>query len=164
MREAVARGRLEAAHFAVEPRSCFRPGVLESEYVDVEARAFARYLVGRTPPAEIVERYRAADATLFATPPAAVDASLVAFVRRHPWSVWFLDPAVGLLRPGSLLRNKVLVMAAILETSPAFADEFLSRPVHPVVLALRVIGLGTLAVLRAGLGMVLYPAAARARA
>jgi hypothetical protein len=137
--------------------------VLEPEYLEVEARAFARYLVGRTPPAEIVERYRAADATLFATP-APVDASLVAFVRRHPWSVWFLDPAVGLLRPGSLLRNKVLVMAAILETSPAFADEFLSRPVHPVALALRVIGLGTLAVVRAGLGIVLYPAAARARA
>jgi hypothetical protein len=134
------------------------------DHIDVEARAFTRYLVGRTPPPEIVARYRAAHGELFAAAPAGTDASLVAFVRRHPWSVWFLDPAVGLLRPGSLLRNKILVMAAILETSPAFADEFLSRPMHPVALALRVIGLGTLAVVRAALGFVLYPAAARARA
>ena len=132
--------------------------------LEAEARTFTRYLIGRTPPPELVARYCEANATLFTAPVPAVEAGIVAFVRRHPWSVGLLDAAVGLRRPGSLLRNKILVMAAILETSPAFADDFLTRPLHPVVLALRVAGLGTLAVARTLLGLVLYPAAARARA
>ena len=132
--------------------------------LDAEAVTFARYLVGRTPPPELVARYREANAALFAASVPPIDSALVAFVRRHPWSVGLFDAAVGLRRPGSLLRNKILVMTAILETSPAFADEFLTRPVHPVVLALRVAALGTLAVARTLLGLALYPAAARARA
>jgi len=130
----------------------------------MEASTFTRYLVGRPPTPELVARYREANAVLFAAPVDPVDAAVVDFVRRHPWSVGLLDAAVGLRRPGSLLRNKILVMAAILETSPAFADEFLTRPVHPVLLVLRTAALGTLAVARALVGLALYPAAARARA
>ena len=130
----------------------------------MEARTFTRYLVGRPPPPELVARYREANAVLFTAPVEPVDAAVVDFVHRHPWSVGLLDAAVGLRRPGSLLRNKILVMAAILETSPVFADEFLTRPVHPVVLVLRTVALGTVAVARALLGLALYPAAARARA
>ena len=132
--------------------------------LESEACTFGRYLVGRTPPPELVARYCEANAALFTAPPAPADEAIVAFVRRHPWSVGLLDAAVGLRRPGSLLRNKILVMTAILETSPAFADEFLVPPVHPIVLALRVAALGTLAVARTLLGLALYPAAARARA
>src|SRR5881296_1550844 len=148
--------------FAVATGSCLPPGVPQAE-LDMEACTFTRYLVGRTPPPELVARYREANATLFAAPVEPVDAAVVDFVRRHPWSVGLLDAAVGLRRPGSLLRNKILVMAAILETSPAFADEFLTRPVHPVLLFLRVGALGTVAVARAALGAVVYAAAVRSR-
>jgi hypothetical protein len=149
--------------FAVVTGSCLPPAVPEAE-LDTEARTFTRYLVGRPPPPELVARYREANAVLFVDPTEPVDAAVVDFVRRHPWSVGLLDAAVGLRRPGSLLRNKILVMTAILETSPAFADEFLTPPVHPVVLVLRTAVLGTLAVARALAGLALYPAAARARA
>src|SRR5207244_2211517 len=142
--------------FAVATGSCLPPAVPPAE-LEMEAFTFTRYLVGRPPPPELVARYCEANATLFTTPVAPIDAALVAFVRRHPWSVGILDAAVGLRRPGSLLRNKILVMTAILETSPAFADEFLTPPVRPVVLALRVAALGTLAVARTVLGLVLYP-------
>lgn len=136
----------------------------EARELEGEARIFARYLVGRPPPPELIDRYRAANARLFTAPAPAADRSLVAFVRRHPWSVGLLDAAAGIRRPGSLLRNKILVMAAILETAPAFAGEFLAPPVGPLALALRVAGLGTLAVVRTILGMALLPLALRARA
>jgi hypothetical protein len=40
-----------------------------------------------------------------------------------------LDAVLALLRPQSLLRARLLVMAAILETTPAHAADFLPRPV-----------------------------------
>jgi hypothetical protein len=129
-----------------------------------EARIFGRYLVGREPPPDLVARYRDASRAVFPGPAEPVDAALLAFVRRHPWSVSLLDAAVGLRRPGTLLRNKILVMAAVLEASPLFAEEFLPPAPGPVALVLRVVGLGTLAVGRAALGMLVYPAASRARA
>ena len=94
---------------------------------------------------------------------AAGVAALVAFARRHPWSVSLLDAASGLLRPGSLLRNKILLMAAILETSPTFADEFLPRDARPLGLLLALVAHGTVAVARAALGAVVYAAAIRSR-
>ena len=135
----------------------------EGRALEVEARLFARYLVGRQPPAELVERYRAANAAIFTEPVAREDAALVAFARRHPWSVSLLDAASGLLRPGSLLRNKILLMAAILETSPAFADEFLPRDARPLGLLLALVAHGTVAAARAALGAVVYAAAVRSR-
>jgi hypothetical protein len=135
-----------------------------SPALDLEAHAFGRYLVGRTPSAELVARYRAANETLFTEPISAEDQAIVAFARRHPWTVGPLDAATGLFRPGSALRNKILVMAAILEATPEFADEFLLPPVRPLALVLRVTGLGLAAVARTIFGVALLPLAARARA
>src|SRR5438477_612973 len=152
-----------SASLCAPARICFFPRMPgdadEARALDLEARLFARYLVGRPPPAELVERYRAANAAIFTEPVAREDAALVAFARRHPWSVSLLDAASGLLRPGSLLRNKILLMAAILETSPAFADEFLPRDARPLRLLLALLAHGTLAVARAALGAVVYAAA-----
>ena len=136
----------------------------EDRELELEGRLFGRYLVGRMPPPELVERYREANRILLGGTAPGSDAAVIAFARRHPWSIPFLDGAAGLLRPGSLLRNKILVMAAVLEASPAFAEEFLSRTVHPVSLVLRVLGLATLAVVRAAVGVLVYAAAARSRA
>ena len=129
-----------------------------------EARVFARYLVGRTPPPELAARYAAASAALFAGPPAPGDAALVAFARRHPWSVGLLDGACALLRPSGLLRGKLLVLSAILETSPAFADEFLPRGLGPIGLFFRLAVSGTAAVVRAVVGAAVYVVAVRGRA
>src|SRR5438046_9346229 len=123
------------ASLCVPARICSLPRMPddadEAPALEAEARLFTRYLVGRPPPAELVDRYRAANAAIFTEPVAREDAALVAFARRHPWSVSLLDAASGLLRPGSLLRNKILLMAAILETSPAFAAELLPRDARP---------------------------------
>ena len=136
----------------------------EDQELELEGRLFGRYLVGREPPRELVERYREANRILLGGTAPGSDAAVIAFARRHPWSIPFLDGAAGLVRPGSLLRSKILVMAAVLEASPAFAEEFLSRTVHPVSLVLRVLGLAALAVVRAAVGVLVYAAAARSRA
>src|SRR5206468_10013985 len=134
----------------------------DTDDLDTEARVFGRYLVGRIPPRELVARYRDASRTLFVRAVSPADAAIVRFARRHPWSAGFLDAAEGLVHPGGLLRSKILVMSAILETSPAFADEFLPRSVHPLRLVARLAVSGTAAVFRAAVGVVLHRAAARA--
>ena len=121
-----------------------------------EGRLFGRYLVGREPTPAMIERYVAANLTHFTEPLRADDAAVLAFVRRHPRSIGSLDAAAGLLRPGGPLRNKILLMAAILETTPEFADQFLPRQVGPLALVLQVGVAGAMAVMQAIVGAVLY--------
>ena len=128
-----------------------------------EARLFARYLVGQAPTDALVARYVAANRALFTEAPAPPDVAIVAFVRRHPWSTGLLDAASGILRPGGPLRNKILLMAAILETTPEFADRFLPRQIGPLALVIRVGVAGVVAVTEVLLGAALYAVAARGR-
>jgi hypothetical protein len=44
------------------------------------------------------------------------------YALRHPWSIPMLDAGTALARGGSLFRKKLLVMMAILETTPEFVD------------------------------------------
>jgi hypothetical protein len=154
--------------FAVRPRFVLSSAAVareaQADPATFEARLFARYLVGRVPPADLVERYRDASRTIWngGTPPA--EDALLTFVRRHPWAVGPLDAATSLLRPGGLLRSKILTMAAILEASPAFADDFLPRSVSKGALAWQLCASGAAASLQVLIGLVLLPIARRARA
>jgi nucleoside-diphosphate-sugar epimerase len=47
------------------------------------------------------------------------------FVRRYPWSLAYLDAAAGLLAPDSMFRKKIVLAAAILETTPEQAAFYL---------------------------------------
>jgi len=128
----------------------------ESPLAD-EARLFARHLVGREPDAPVVARYRAACAQLFPIAPEPREAALLAFVRTHPWSLGPLDSALALLRPHSVLRARLLVMVAILETTPAHAADFLPRPTGLARLAWRLPLLGLMAVGQVLVGAAVYP-------
>lgn len=121
----------------------------------------ARCLVGRVPSQELIDRYCEANRILLPEPASARDAALLAFVRKHPRSTPFLDAACGLLRRDGRLRSKMLILAAVLETSPEFADEFLPRTAHPIRLLASLAGQGLLGLSRVLLGMLLYPLAAR---
>ena len=135
----------------------------DTEELAAEARLFGRYLAGRVPPPELVARYVAAAGALFdsAVPPA--EAAVLRFVHRHAWSLGPLDAASGLLQPGGALRSRLLVMAAVLEASPEFADAFLPRNVSLARFLGRLAVSGTIAVGQALLGAVLLPVASRAR-
>ena len=97
------------------------------------------------------------------SPVDARDAALLGFVHRHPWSVSLLDAACGLLRPAGLLRSKLLIMAAILEASPAHAADFLPRSLGTVALLVHLAALGAMAVGRVCAGLLLYLTASRLR-
>ena len=59
-----------SASLSAPARICFFPRMPddadEAPALEAEARLFTRYLVGRPPPAELVDRYRAANAEVLA--------------------------------------------------------------------------------------------------
>ena len=148
---------------------CFSPTVPDElrgrtgewEPLELEARVFSRYLVGRVPREALLSRYAEAVRALLPVPGDARDEAVVAFARNHPWSVSFLDAACGLVRPRARLREKILLMAAVLEASPDFADEFLPRSAGRAGVVARVAVLGCLAIARALAGLLILPIAAR---
>jgi hypothetical protein len=130
--------------------------------VDEEAAIFARYLLREPAPAEALRRYHEAVERLFPDAASPRDRALLGFVTRHPWSVGALDAAAALLAPKSRLRQRLLLMAALLETTPEGAGEFLPREPRLGELALRLPVIGLAAAGRLLLGLVLFPIAARA--
>ena len=128
-----------------------------------QARLFARYLLRCDPAEELIARYVAASESLFQGPTNADDAALLAFVDRHPTALPFIDAAAGLMRPASLLRKKILLMAAILEASVDHASEFLAPPPGRVRTLLTLVWLGISASIKLGIGALILatiPAAA----
>ena len=120
-------------------------------------KLIARYLIDADPPAELANRYVAAHRELFGD----VAAPEWEFVRQHPRALPYLDAAAGVLARQSLLRKKILLAAAILEASPAYADFFLAE----VEGRIRILGLlawqGALGVGKLALGAPLLLAVRR---
>jgi hypothetical protein len=83
-----------------------------------EAILFGRHLVGRDPSEALIERYARACVALGL----GASEDTLDFARRHPWSIGPLDAAAGILGKSSLLRKKLLVMTAIVETTPELVE------------------------------------------
>jgi len=124
-----------------------------------EARLFSRYLLGRDPAPEVSARYADACGALFGDEPDPRDAAVVAFARAHAWSLPFLDAACGLLDPRALLRRKLLLVLALMETVPENADAFLARPSGRPRLVMRLAGQGVVSVAKLAGGLLLLPLA-----
>ena len=118
----------------------------------IEANVFGRYLVGEAPSEALVERYCAANHAI-----AAVhgDDEFVAYVRNRPWSVSLLDAAAGLTATNSLLRKKLLVMTAIVETTPELTAKTEPRAVGLPELAVRLGIAGVRTAVEVALGLAL---------
>jgi len=91
-----------------------------------EAQILSRYLLGRTADRQTCELYEKATAS-FTRGTAARDERIATFAITHPWSLAPLDGALALVNPHSVLRQKLLIAAAILEACPAYYDAFLSQ-------------------------------------
>jgi len=117
-----------------------------------EAHVFGRYLVGERLSEALVERYRAANQTLAAV---QGDDEIVAYARRHPWAVPLLDAAAGLTAASSLLRKKLLVMTAIVETTPELIAKTEPRAVGLPQLTVRLGIAGVRTALEVALGLAL---------
>ena len=126
-----------------------------------EALVFGRYLVDREPAEILVDRYCRANELLFAGQGSDEDRAVVAFACRHPWSVPMLDAAAGLTAAESLLRKKLLVMTAIIETTPELVDRTEQRAVSVPRLVLRLGAAGARTALHAAAGLALSAIARR---
>ena len=133
--------------------------------LEAEAWLLGWYIVGESPSPEVVARYREAVRTLWPeSDGSAADRSMLAFVRRRPWSLGPLDAASALFDRGGALRSRVLVASAILETTPAHADRFLPRTVSGPALLARLVVAGIASALLVAVGAALWPAARRTNA
>ncbi|HEV1995132.1 MAG TPA: hypothetical protein VGR03_12455 [Candidatus Acidoferrum sp.] len=122
-----------------------------------EFNLFARYLIGQEAPDELLPRYVRANSILFREGCDPKETAAVAFVCRHPRTLPYMDAACGLLRPDHLLRKKLLVIMAILETTPALADHFLSRATRGIwPLLAEVAWTGLVASVKGIVGLVLF--------
>ena len=128
-----------------------------------EARVFSRYLLKTDPAPEMIDRYVAAHDRLFTDGVDPGEKRIVEFARRHPWAVGPLDAASGILQPQSVLRKKILVMAAILEASPRFIDSFLPETCSPVRFFLRMAYYGIVSGVNFALGLPMLAALGRPR-
>jgi hypothetical protein len=131
--------------------------------VRAEAALFARYLVASAVPGEaLAERYRHGCGVLF---PQASDADVrvVALALRRPWLLGPLDAAAALLRPGSLLRRKILLMTALVETTPEHAAAFVPESAGVLRLALLGLSAGFKTAIRLPIGAVAIWMAERRR-
>ena len=129
-----------------------------------EAALFSRYLAGGgTGSREVVERYIDACRKLRLDHAAGQDLGLLVFVSRHPSSLPLLDAACGIVHPEALLRKKLFLMLALLETTPAHATLFIAQP-RPFLRAVGRLALyGASASLKILAGLMLYPLARTAR-
>ncbi len=123
----------------------------EDRILATESTTIARYLIGRAPSLELQHRYAAACRVRLRE---GADVELE-FARRHPYSWPFLDAATGLLRPYSGVRERVFLMAAVLEASPEHAEFFLKPPEKPLKLITRVAWQGIRSVVLAAVGVPL---------
>jgi hypothetical protein len=126
-----------------------------------EAIRFGRYLVGEVPGKELIDRYCRANTELFGEPDPE-DRRLLELARRHPRTIAMLDAGTGLAAPQSLFRKKLLVMMAILETTPAYAARTEQRSVGLPELVVRVGLAGARTVVNVAGGLVLVAVTRRA--
>jgi len=97
---------------------------------DLEADQIALYIVGKHAGERERALYSRAMTALnlgLTGPESALWVSMLCSRRKMAWA----DAGLALLRPSSVLRRKLLVMVAILEASPEFAEDFLPRRCPP---------------------------------
>jgi hypothetical protein len=117
-----------------------------------EAAVFGYYLVGR----DIDQETRALYARAARELQYDVDDAASAFAKKHRWAIPALDGALAFANPHAPLRKKLLLLAAILEVRPEYADLFLPQeraPLYLIFIAARVVRAWILAV--AGLILLL---------
>ena len=86
---------------------------------------------------------------------------MMEFLRRNPWALPCLDAVPGLLNPHSVLRKKLLLVVALLETAPEHADFFDPQPHSRISVLLRLFVWGCSSGLKGLVGLVLYPISRR---
>jgi hypothetical protein len=136
-------------------------GIPEGGRLALECETFTRHLLGSAPTAYVIRKYEEAHAHLPALSPAnPFDAWLVRLARSGPRRARLADAYAAVFAPTSAARQKLVLLLAILETTPPFCED-IDRPVGrgPASAVVIVVGSGLLAVISLVLGaMLVLPA------
>ena len=124
---------------------------LHSDYR--EALIFGKYLIGSRIGEELCERYAAA-VKAHQLECIGSDKKVENFILRYSFWIGFIDAALALRNKQSILRKKILVMFAILETVPEYNEYFLPKK-YSFTDVLCVIASGIRSVYRLIIGMIL---------
>ncbi len=130
-----------------------KPNIQPDTALHDEGRALGRFILGSPVDVEFVNRYAAAHEHLFRDPPTRGDSAVLELAVNRPVLLPFLAAASGLIRRESILHKKSLLMAAILEASPRYADEFLPRPTRPFRLAIILAWTGLVTAFQVAIGL-----------
>jgi hypothetical protein len=118
-----------------------------------EAQALSRLIVGEVAPRDFLDRYVTAHRYVFSDSADPDEIALLALAMRRRWLLPCIDAALALRRPDALLHRKALVMAAILEASPRYADAFLPRHRSTVALIWLSLRLGAMGAMQLAIGL-----------
>jgi hypothetical protein len=130
------------------------------EVIRRETNIFTRYLLSREPSEYVVDKYRQGHGVipyLNGAEALFIDEFLLTVARRGVVPAWIADAYARMFRRNGPLRQKLVLLAAILESSPSFHSEMggsKHRSRLYVVVALVVLGLGFAA--RLAVGLVIF--------
>src|SRR5262245_19625526 len=105
-----------------------------------EAIAIAKYLTEREPEEFVIDRYISGGNAKFGIITETKDQKLQLFIVEHPSTLPCIDAACAVLFPKLQLRNKILLMVAILETTPEYCDFFFPSPFNKSLFFLKTLG------------------------
>ena len=108
-----------------------------------EVESFSRALIGQSPSAYVALQYARAHACLPLDPAGSFDEHLVSFAALHPVATRAADAYSRLFARGTVLRRKLTVLAAILESTAPHDAAFATVPGAPVVVVARLAAAGT---------------------
>ncbi|HAS43995.1 MAG TPA: hypothetical protein DCS93_26190 [Microscillaceae bacterium] len=91
-----------------------------------EAEILARYLIRKKPTTKVVDLYVKAMQTVTLTY-LPKDYTLLKLIIRKRFLLPYIDAGLGISVPNSVIRHKLLIMSAIVETQPQYASLFLNR-------------------------------------
>lgn len=101
----------------------------EQPYIH-EASMLVKYLTGRPASPQVALLYAAAvQKTRFNED--ARHRRIWQWCLQHPWSLKYLDAALAWPQRYHILRKRIYIMLAILETQASYSDRFLPRPRSP---------------------------------
>lgn len=97
-----------------------------ADVVSVQCRTYARYLVGQAPDAHVQAKYRDALVRVpeLAAPAGGFEALLLRLSTLHPWVTRAVDGYCRFFRPGAIVRKRLVLMFALLESFGATTRHF----------------------------------------
>ena len=150
---------LEAPGVAAAAVGAPAPGAL-----DAECRVFTRHVLGCAPDVYVMARYADAHTRLPGlTPVTGIDRVLLAAARLHPWSAKAADAFAAAFVRSSVLRRKLVLLLAILETHAPFYQTIDRAYGHsPASTAARLAGISVIALASLALAILVLPLGAAA--